>query len=171
MALSLPLPLVFFLPFFSLLTPSLSCPNATMTLIRSACNATRYPSVCVSSLSDSPYLAPDPTPTDVILATISVSKYTVNVARAKVEAILHSSAPPNVNRTNRVTNCTESLFFSRRRLRAAYHALSHQEEATSVADARAWATAASTSHNGCWSGLMTVNDTIEVRSFARSLVG
>lgn len=163
MALPSPLPL-FILHLFSVLIPSLSSPTATSTLIQSACNSTQYPSLCESSLSGSPYLPPDPTPTDVILAAISVSKYNINVARTKVEAILDSPAPPNINRTNGVKNCMDALLFSRRRLKAAFLALDQQSDPATVADVRAWVTAASNSHTGCWAGLKNVNDTIEVRS-------
>ncbi|KAJ6837442.1 putative pectinesterase/pectinesterase inhibitor 51 [Iris pallida] len=145
--------------------PPSSAAAAVPGPIQKACAATRYPYVCESSLS-SASLPPDPSATDFILASVSVSATNLRTAQSKSQSILDSSLGNNLNRTNAARNCIELLSYSERRLSAASRAVSDG----GLADARAWAGAALLYQYDCWSALKYVNGTDQVADAMSFLV-
>lgn len=59
--------------------------------IRLACNATRYPDQCVSSLSEQGRVPPDPKPIQIIHSAISFSFQNLKTAQSKIKSIVDSS--------------------------------------------------------------------------------
>ncbi|CAA7034793.1 unnamed protein product [Microthlaspi erraticum] len=125
--------------------------------IRLACNATRFPDHCFTSLSKPGQVPPDPKPVQIIHSAISVSFENLKSGQSKIKSILDSSAG-NQNKTNIATICLEILSYS-----------AHRTESTDVAvttgdikDARSWMSAALAYQYDCWAGLKTVNDTKQV---------
>ncbi|KAL0677498.1 hypothetical protein Bca4012_005479 [Brassica carinata] len=133
-------------------------PPPPIAQIRLACNATRFPDHCFSSLSKPGLVPPDPKPVQIIHSAISLSFSSLKSGQSQIKSILDSSAG-NKNRTNIATICLEILSYSQ-----------HRTESTSVAvasgggikDGRAWMSAALAYQYDCWSGLKTVNDTKQV---------
>lgn len=86
--------------------------NATPTptsSIQQLCKAaTRFPELCVSSLSNSKQLSPNPTPLQLIYSSLSVTSETARTVQSKVNAILNSAAGDQ-NRTIAANNCLEVL--------------------------------------------------------------
>ncbi|CAA6660339.1 unnamed protein product [Spirodela intermedia] len=119
----------------------------SLAVIQQACKGTQFPDSCASSLSSSPSLPPNPTPSDLILAAIFASTQNLKTAQSMAHSILDSSSG-NPNRSNAAGNCIEHLGYSGHRL--------------SRADARAWTSAALLYQYDCFSALKYVNGTKEV---------
>ncbi|MQL85972.1 hypothetical protein Taro_018495, partial [Colocasia esculenta] len=144
------------LPLLSLLF-LLSLSPASTSIVEQACNATRFPESCTSSLAKSPSVPPDVTPTDVVLAAISVSAQNLKRVQSMVRSILNAS-PPNANRTNIANICIQILGYSEQRLARTADALPQGR----IKDARAWGGAALLYQNDCFGGLSFVNTTKQV---------
>lgn len=125
--------------------------------IRLACNATRFPDHCVTSLSKPGQVPPDPKPVQIIHSAISVSFENLKSGQSKIKSILDSSAG-NKNRTNIANICLEILSYSQHRTESTDIAVTSGE----IKNARAWMSAALAYQFDCWSGLKTVNDTKQV---------
>ncbi|KAK4774276.1 hypothetical protein SAY86_009211 [Trapa natans] len=134
--------------------------------IRQACKATRFPDICVSSLSQfSP--ADGSGPSQILNAAISISAYNQKKAQEMVKRILNSSKGSK-NRTTAAQNCLQGLGNSTYRTQSAVDALPRGK----TKDARAWLSAALQFQLGCLSGFMNVNDTAlvnETMAFLDSL--
>ncbi|EOA13114.1 hypothetical protein CARUB_v10026126mg [Capsella rubella] len=132
-------------------------PPPPIAQIRLACNATRFPDHCVTSLSKPGQVPPDPKPVQIIHSAISVSYENLKSGQSKIKAILDSSAE-NKNRTNIANICLEILSYAQHRTESTDVAVTGGE----IKDARAWMSAALAYQFDCWSGLKTVNDTKQV---------
>ncbi|WZY87350.1 hypothetical protein YC2023_033734 [Brassica napus] len=86
-------------------------PPPPIAQIRQACNATRFPDHCFSSLSKPGLVPQDPKPVQIIHSDISLSFETLNSGQSQIKSILDSSAG-NKNRTNIVTICLQILSYS-----------------------------------------------------------
>ncbi|XP_010911792.1 probable pectinesterase/pectinesterase inhibitor 51 [Elaeis guineensis] len=149
--------------------PNPATSAAPSTPIRQACKATRFPDTCESTLSQSPSLPPNPTPSDLFLATANASAAGLQTARSMLQSILNASEKvSDVNRTNTARICLEVLSYSDRRLSAAF---SRALPAGSLGDARAWASATLLYQYDCWSGLKYVNGTAQVSDAMAFLAG
>ncbi|XP_020203620.1 probable pectinesterase/pectinesterase inhibitor 51 [Cajanus cajan] len=132
--------------FLSLLLLLHVSPKASADL-HEACNATRSPLQCHSSLS--PHLPPNPTPLEIIHSAISLSNDHLANARSNLRTIsLASSA--NLTRSTAVKTCLQVLRYSHHRNVLAARALPTKH-------ARAWLSAALAYQYGCSSGLKYVN--------------
>ncbi|CAH8360227.1 unnamed protein product [Eruca vesicaria subsp. sativa] len=127
------------------------------TQIRLACNATRYPDLCLSSLSKPGLLPPNPNSSHILHSAISVSLQNLETAQSKVNSILHASVG-NLNRTNAANTCLQHLSYSKLRTLATDHALTRGR----IKDARAWMSAALVYQYDTWSALKYVNGTTQV---------
>ncbi|KAF2572172.1 hypothetical protein F2Q70_00000588 [Brassica cretica] len=125
--------------------------------IRLACNATRFPDHCFSSLSKPGLVPQDPKPVQIIHSAISVSYESLKSGQSQIKSILDSSAGDK-NRTNIATICLEILSYSQHRTESSDIAVT----SGGIKDARAWMSAALAYQYDCWSGLKTVNDTKQV---------
>ncbi|CAH2073369.1 unnamed protein product [Thlaspi arvense] len=125
--------------------------------IRLACNATRYPDECVSSLSEPGRVPPDPKPSQIIHSAISVSFQNLKTAQSKVKSILDASVG-NLNRTNAANTCLQLLSYSEHRTQSTDQTLTRGK----IKDARAWMSAALVYQYDSWSALKYVNDTKQV---------
>ncbi|KAG6660783.1 hypothetical protein I3843_03G124400 [Carya illinoinensis] len=145
-------------------------PSSISAAIRQACKATRFPSPCETSLTQSNHVPPNPTPLQLIQSAIWVSSQNLHTAQSMVKSILDSSAG-NLNRTTAANNCLESLRNSDYRIsRTTEDALPHGR----IKDARVWMSASLLYQQDCWSALKYANDTQMVNStmsFLDSLVG
>ncbi|XP_018815067.1 probable pectinesterase/pectinesterase inhibitor 51 [Juglans regia] len=150
--------------------PSPDAPSSISPAIRQACKATRFPSQCETSLTQSNHVPPNPTPLQLIQSAIWVSTQNLHTAQSMVNSIKDSSAG-NANLTAAVKSCTEALSNSEYRVsRTTEDALPHGR----IKDARIWLSASLQYQQGCWSALKLVNDTQMVNStmsFLDSLVG
>ncbi|KAJ0236477.1 pectinesterase/pectinesterase inhibitor 64 [Hirschfeldia incana] len=135
-------------------TPQQPPPTAQ---IRLACNATRFPDHCLSSLSKPGLVPPDPKPVQIIHSAISLSYESLKSGQTQIKSILDSSAGDK-NRTNIATICLQILSYSQHRTESSDVAVTCGE----IKDARAWMSAALAYQYDCWSGLKTVNDTQQV---------
>ncbi|KAF2572748.1 hypothetical protein F2Q70_00006402 [Brassica cretica] len=136
--------------------------------IRLACNATRYPDLCVSSLSKPGRLPSNPNPSQIIHSAISLSLENLKTAQSKVKSILDASAG-NLNRTNAAKTCLQLLSYSEHRTNSTDQALTRGK----IKDARAWMSAALVYQYDSWSALKYVNGTKEVAetmSFLNGLI-
>ncbi|XP_010491616.1 PREDICTED: probable pectinesterase/pectinesterase inhibitor 51 [Camelina sativa] len=134
--------------------PSPSSPSAQ---IRLACNATRYPDQCVSSLSEPGRVPPDPKPIQIIHSAISISSQNLKTAQSKIKSIVDASVG-NINRTNAANTCLQLLTYSEYRTQSTDQALTRGK----IKDARAWMSAALVYQYDSWSALKYVNDTSQV---------
>ncbi|ANM69488.1 putative pectinesterase/pectinesterase inhibitor 51 [Arabidopsis thaliana] len=125
--------------------------------IRLACNATRYPDQCVSSLSEQGRVPPDPKPIQIIHSAISFSFQNLKTAQSKIKSIVDSSVG-NLNRTNAANTCLQLLTYSEHRTQSTDQALTRGK----IKDARAWMSAALVYQYDSWSALKYVNDTSQV---------
>ncbi|KAG2679443.1 hypothetical protein I3760_11G050300 [Carya illinoinensis] len=145
-------------------------PSSISPAIRQACKATRFPSPCETSLTQSKHVPPNPTPLQLIQSAIWVSSQNLHTAQSMVKSILNSSAG-NLNRTTAANNCLESLRNSEYRIsQTTEDALPHGR----IKDARIWMSASLLYQQDCWSALKYANDTQMVNStmsFLDSLVG
>ncbi|KAG2316857.1 hypothetical protein Bca4012_067760 [Brassica carinata] len=137
-------------------TPQQPPPTPTAQ-IRLACNATRFPDHCFSSLSKPGLVPPDPKPVQIIHSAISVSFESLKSGQSQIKSILDSSAGDK-NRTNIATICLQILSYSQHRTESSDVAVT----CGGIKDARAWMSAALAYQYDCWSGLKTVNDTEQV---------
>ncbi|XP_039117588.1 probable pectinesterase/pectinesterase inhibitor 51 [Dioscorea cayenensis subsp. rotundata] len=133
-----------------LLLPLPSSSSSPSSLLLRACNATRFPSLCVSTLPPSP-----PTSMDLILSAISVSSNNLDTAQSKVRS-LPSSDPSH---SAAVRDCISHLSFSSIRLSQASSALTRKP-----ACSRAFAGAALLYQYDCWSALKYVNTSHQISS-------
>ncbi|KAF3538601.1 hypothetical protein F2Q69_00018623 [Brassica cretica] len=140
-------------------SPRLNPSSSTASQIRLACNATRYPDQCLSSLSQPGLVPLDPKPSQIIHSAISVSFKNLETAQSKLKSILDASVG-NLNRTNAANTCLELLSYSKRRTLSADHALTRGRGR--IKDARAWMSAALVYQYDTWSALKYVNDTTQV---------
>ncbi|KAK6922829.1 Pectinesterase inhibitor domain [Dillenia turbinata] len=154
--------------------PSLSPPlipsqDTTPPQIQQACNATRFPQTCESSLTGSGSVPPYPNSLQIIATAIGVSTQNLETAKEMIQNILDSSSG-NPNRSTAARSCLEVLYYSWYRIGLANDALPRGK----VKDSRAWMSAALAYQYDCWSGLKYVNDTQMVNktmSFMDSLIG
>ncbi|KAG6721695.1 hypothetical protein I3843_03G124300 [Carya illinoinensis] len=150
--------------------PNADAPPSISPAIRQACKATRFPSPCETSLTQSKQVPPNPTPLQLIQSAIWVSSQNLHTAQSMVKSILNSSSG-NLNRTTAANNCLESLRNSEYRIsRTTEDALPHGR----IKDARIWMSASLLYQQDCWSALKYANDTQMVNStmsFLDSLVG
>ncbi|KAF2561367.1 hypothetical protein F2Q70_00014162 [Brassica cretica] len=140
-------------------SPRLNPSSSTASQIRLACNATRYPDQCLSSLSQPGLVPLDPKPSQIIHSAISVSFKNLETAQSKLKSILDASVG-NLNRTNAANTCLELLSYSKRRTLSVDHALTRGRGR--IKDARAWMSAALVYQYDTWSALKYVNDTTQV---------
>ncbi|EOX92485.1 hypothetical protein QUC31_003664 [Theobroma cacao] len=122
--------------------------------IHLACQSTRFPQPCETSLTQSSSLPPNPTSLQIIQSAIAVSSENLKTGKSMVKSILDSSKG-NLNRTNAATTCLEILSYSDYRINSANDGLTRGK----VKDARAWMSAALCYQYDCWSALKYVNDT------------
>ncbi|XP_052196617.1 probable pectinesterase/pectinesterase inhibitor 51 [Diospyros lotus] len=137
--------------------------------IQQACKATRHPDTCEASLVQSKRVPPNPDPTQIIQAAMSVSSQNLKTAQSMVQDILDSSAG-NLNRSIAAKNCLEVLGNSEFRIQSTADALPRGR----IKDARAWMSAALLYQYDCWSALKYANDTQLVNqtmAFSDSLIG
>ncbi|XVF58757.1 hypothetical protein PTKIN_Ptkin07bG0092200 [Pterospermum kingtungense] len=118
--------------------------------IRLACQSTRFPQPCQTSLT----LPPNPTSLQIIQSAISVSSHNLKAGQSMVQSILDSSEG-NLNRTNAATTCLDLLSYSDYRINSAKDGLTRGK----IKDSRAWMSAALCYQYDCWSALKYVNDT------------
>ncbi|XP_010422945.1 PREDICTED: probable pectinesterase/pectinesterase inhibitor 51 [Camelina sativa] len=139
-------------------SPSADTPPANPSAqIRLACNATRYPDQCVSSLSEPGRVPPDPKPIQIIHSAISISSRNLKTAQSNIRSIVDSSVG-NINRTNAANTCLQLLTYSEYRTQSTDKALTRGK----IKDARAWMSAALVYQYDSWSALKYVNDTSQV---------
>ncbi|KAM0954273.1 putative pectinesterase [Dioscorea sansibarensis] len=141
-----------------LLLLSFSGADATTvsTTIHAACRATRFPSICEKTLSESPSLPENPSPTDLILVAINASSSGTGTALSLSRSILSSSSDPN--HTTAARNCIDLLTL-------ASHRLSFVSSSSApLSSARSWASAVLIYHYSCWSALKYVNTTSQISS-------
>ncbi|XWS29391.1 hypothetical protein CRYUN_Cryun24cG0025500 [Craigia yunnanensis] len=122
--------------------------------IRLACQSTRFPQPCETSLTQSSPLPPNPTSLQIIQSAISVSSHNLKTGQSMVKSILDSSKG-NLNRTNAASICVDILSYSDYRIKSANDALTRGK----LKNARAWMSAALCYQYDCWSALKYVNDT------------
>ncbi|KAL0395960.1 UNVERIFIED_CONTAM: putative pectinesterase/pectinesterase inhibitor 51 [Sesamum calycinum] len=123
-------------------------------IIKEACKASRDPSTCQTSLSQSAHVPSNANVLEVIQSTLWVSSQNLNKGRGMVQDILDASAA-NQNRSNAAKNCLELLRYSEYRMNLVGDALPLGK----MKDVRAWMSAALVYQYDCWSALKYVNDT------------
>ncbi|KAL4573465.1 hypothetical protein LXL04_020273 [Taraxacum kok-saghyz] len=124
------------------------------TVIQQACNATRWPESCQTTLTKFGLIPADPSPFQILRSALSLSSKSVGKAKFMVRAIVHYSGS-NLNLTTTAKLCLQSLDNSAYRLHAAEEVLPLNR----IKDARAWTSAALSYQFDCFSGLKKVNDT------------
>ncbi|KAJ1703301.1 hypothetical protein LUZ63_003080 [Rhynchospora breviuscula] len=140
-------------------TPSLSPPLPPAPLpILLACNATRFPSICVSSLS-SPSPPSSPSALSLLSTSFSASLASISPAISTAKYIL-SFSTNNPNRSNAATNCVEFLTLSFYRLTTASKLMSLSSPP--LPSARILSSAALLYQYDCWSAYKYVNDSSKV---------
>ncbi|KAG2334487.1 hypothetical protein Bca52824_005667 [Brassica carinata] len=138
-------------------SPPLNPSSSTASQVRLACNATRYPDQCLSSLSEPGLVPPDPNPSQIINSAISLSLKNLETAQSKLKSILDASVG-NLNRTNAANTCLQLLSYSKHRTLSTDDALTRGR----IKDARTWMSAALVYQYDTWSALKYVNDTAQV---------
>ncbi|KAK1312902.1 putative pectinesterase/pectinesterase inhibitor 51 [Acorus calamus] len=143
-------------------------------LILQACQATRTPDTCASSLTSPPSdpLPPNPTTADLISLSLSLPIRSLPAAQSMSQSILQSSQPSNLNKSNAARNCLELLSFSATRLNSTAQIL--QRGGDQIKTSRAYTSAALLYQYDCWSALKYVNDSQQVNatmSYLLSLIG
>ncbi|XP_050205411.1 probable pectinesterase/pectinesterase inhibitor 51 [Mercurialis annua] len=155
--------------FFFCLLHLISSTSATQPQIAQACKATRFPDVCISSLSTAGNLSQNPTPLQIIQSSISISATNLKTAQSMVNSILDSSVG-NVNRTTAARNCIEVLRNSEYRIASTSDDLLPHGK---TKDAIAWLSAALLFQYDCGNNLKYANDTADTNktmSFLDSLL-
>ncbi|KFK25271.1 hypothetical protein AALP_AA8G090200 [Arabis alpina] len=138
-------------------SPPINPSPSLITQIQLACNATRYPDQCITTLSEPGRVSPNSNPTQIIHAAISVSYENLKLAQSKIKSIVDSSVG-NLNRTNAANTCLQLLTYSEHRTESTDQALTRGK----IKDARAWMSAALVYQYDSWSALKYVNDTSQV---------
>ncbi|KAE8721946.1 putative pectinesterase/pectinesterase inhibitor 64 [Hibiscus syriacus] len=130
--------------------------------IRHACQATRFPQLCETSL----VLPPNPNPTTIqmIQSAISVSKDHLKKAQSMV-ADVSDSVTADVNHTSVVLFCVEMLSFSEYRMELVRDALTKGK----IKDARAWMSAVHGYQKSSWGALKRINDAMPIAHVMSSL--
>ncbi|TYH45442.1 hypothetical protein ES332_D11G264800v1 [Gossypium tomentosum] len=162
----LPVSLVIFLAIFS--SAHHDHEKSTPSQMYHACQATRFPELCETSLTQLSHLPPNTTSLQIIQSTISISDHNLKTGQSMVKSILDTSKG-NLNRTNIATICLDILSYSSYRIKSAHYALTHGN----IKDARAWMSAALGYQQNCWGALKYVNDTklvVDTMLFLDSLV-
>ncbi|KAE8718100.1 putative pectinesterase/pectinesterase inhibitor 51 [Hibiscus syriacus] len=121
--------------------------------IRHACQATRFPQLCETSL----VLPPNPTTIQIIQSAISVSKDHLKKAQSMV-ADVSDSVTANVNHTSVVLFCVEMISFSEYRMELVRAALTKGK----MKDARAWMSAVHGYQRSSWGALKRINDAMPI---------
>ncbi|XP_039062811.1 probable pectinesterase/pectinesterase inhibitor 51 [Hibiscus syriacus] len=134
-------------------------------LIRHACQSTRFPLLCESSLAQPSLLPPKPTTVQIIQSAISVSKDHLKKGQDMVAEVTDSVPTAHVNHTTLILICLEILAYSDHRMESASHALTQGK----VKDARAWMSAALAYQKGSWGALKRINDTMSIAHVMTSL--
>ncbi|CAN6475731.1 unnamed protein product [Victoria cruziana] len=134
--------------------PTPSASFRSISVVRRACSATRFPDACERTLYRSP---PDPNPTavDLIRLAIAGAASSLQTARSTADSIL-ASAGGDPKLTNAARNCVELLGLSAYRLEMSSDSKTIR---TRVKDARTWLSAGLTYQYDCWSALKYVNTT------------
>ncbi|KAL4333195.1 hypothetical protein GQ457_07G000240 [Hibiscus cannabinus] len=133
-------------------------PVSRSSLIRHACQSTRFPEVCETSLSQpSVPLPPNPTTSQIIKSAIAVSNDYLKKAQSMV-ANVAKSITPDANHTSVILLSSEVLSYSEYRLGSADDAFTRGK----IKDARAWMSASLGYQKGSWGGLRHINDTESV---------
>ncbi|CAN1198087.1 Probable pectinesterase/pectinesterase inhibitor 51 [Linum perenne] len=119
--------------------------------IQLACNATRHPQYCITSLTESNRIeSNDPTPIQIIQSAIWVSTKTLNVTQSKIQTLLAAAnSQGNNNITNVANICLEVLGYSSRRMSSSNHSISFGK----IKDVRAWMSAALSYQYDCYGGM------------------
>ncbi|KAK1367595.1 putative pectinesterase/pectinesterase inhibitor 51 [Heracleum sosnowskyi] len=130
--------------------------------IQQACKATRYPDTCISTLSGTIELPPNPEPGQIIQAAMKVSQAGFQTSLSKLQDLLQTSG--NVNLTNNIRTSLEIIRQTEYRINSTAVALQRSK----IKTARAWLTAALSSQSGLMTGLNKyikdgpmVNETIQ----------
>ncbi|KAE8721947.1 putative pectinesterase/pectinesterase inhibitor 64 [Hibiscus syriacus] len=134
-------------------------------LIRHACQSTRFPLLCESSLAQPSLLPPKPTTVQIIQSAISVSKDHLKKGQDMVAEVTDSVPTAHVNHTTLILICLEILAYSDHRMESASHALTQGK----VKDARAWMSAALAYQKGSWGNIKRINDTMSIAHVMTSL--
>ncbi|PIN18124.1 Pectinesterase [Handroanthus impetiginosus] len=145
-------------------------PSSDYAIVREVCKASRDPSTCQASLSQSNHVPQDATVLQVIQSALGVSSQNLNTGRGMVQGILDASAS-NANRSSAAKICLELLHYSEYRVNLVGDALPRGR----IKDVRAWMSASLAYQYDCWSALKYVNDTSLVDKtmafFYSSLIG
>ncbi|XP_051139707.1 probable pectinesterase/pectinesterase inhibitor 51 [Andrographis paniculata] len=129
--------------------------NNNNSIINETCKASRDPTACRASLSQSSHMPPSPSPLQVIQSALSLSSTNLINGRTMVQQILNEASATNQNRSMGAKACLQVLRYSEYRMNSAAEALPRGK----LKDARAWMSAALGYHHGCWSGFKNLNDT------------
>ncbi|KAJ6733694.1 PECTINESTERASE [Salix koriyanagi] len=158
----------------SQLLPSMPAPitaKQSQTSIHLACNATRHPQTCESSLGEANVVPPNPTPVQVIQSAIFVSSQNLETAKSILNSLISSTTNPNITTATKI--CLEVLGYSQYRISSANNSLTRGEEK----NARAWMSAGLSYQYDCHGGLVynagtsTSKQVNETLLFLESLVG
>ncbi|KAJ4758385.1 Pectinesterase/pectinesterase inhibitor [Rhynchospora pubera] len=123
-----------------------------------ACNATRFHTLCVSTLT-SPSNAQSPSPISLLSTSFSASLSSLPSAISTAKSILSVSSN-NPNRSNAATNCIEFLTMSSNRLTTASKLISLSSPP--LPTIRIFSSAALSYQYDCWSAYKYVNDSSTV---------
>ncbi|KAF9599682.1 hypothetical protein IFM89_001628 [Coptis chinensis] len=138
-------------------------------IAQQACKATRNIEACVTTITQSPTLPPNPKPLDVINSAIWAASKNLKNAESMAKEILDTSQG-NPNKTNAAKNCLDFLHYSQARLNSTVETLPSGR----IKDGRAWTSAALLYQYDCWSALKYVNDSQRVNetmAFMNSTIG
>ncbi|XP_057815326.2 pectinesterase [Cryptomeria japonica] len=135
--------------------------------INLACQASQYPELCKSSLSQSPLITPNSSPEEIISAAMTLSDGETQKSYNQSRYLAHLSS--NANYTAAVSDCLEFLDGSLRYIAKSREGLKSVDQ-KKVKDLKAWMSAAHTYQYDCSSALTFVNTTKEVGSAMEQLV-
>ncbi|XP_015573562.1 probable pectinesterase/pectinesterase inhibitor 51 isoform X2 [Ricinus communis] len=132
--------------------------------IQLACQATRHPETCQSSLLQSNLVPANPTPPQIIQSALLISSQNIKSSESKIKSLLES-AGDNINITNVAKSCSNLMSYSQYRISLSNESLPLGK----TKHARAWMSAALAYQYDCYGGLsyhggntQAVNDTILV---------
>ncbi|KAK4490297.1 hypothetical protein RD792_000964 [Penstemon davidsonii] len=132
--------------------PRSNTSSSSPTIIQEACKASRDPSTCKSSLTQSNHVPVGATAPQVIQAALWVSSNNLIKGRAMVQEVL-KQFNGNKNGTAAANNCIELLRYSEYRINLVGDALPRGK----IKDARAWLSSAMVYQYDSWSALKYVN--------------
>nr|QIR83192.1 pectin methylesterase 34 [Cunninghamia lanceolata] len=135
--------------------------------INLACQASQYPELCRSSLSQSTLITPNSSPEEIISAAMILSYDGTQKSYLQAENLAHLSS--NANYTAAVRDCLDFLDGSMRYIGKSRGGLKSIDQ-NKVKDSKAWMSAALTYQYDCSSALKYVNTTKEVGSAMEQLV-